>query len=118
MLCAAHRRDAAGNVVVCADAAFAAFAGLVGKAEKLAISRPENDAVFCLVRGAMDQRIVCQVVGNPAGAKLWWFVDGRPAGESVGLQPMTLPMEVGQHEISCSTAEGVSSSVRVKVVEK
>ena len=116
-LCAAHRRDAAGNVVVCADAAFAAFAGLVGKAEKLAISRPESDAVFRLVGGAMDQRIVCQVAGNPAGAKLWWFVDGRPAGESVGLQPMTLPMEVGQHEISCSTAEGVSATVRVRVEE-
>ena len=88
VLCAAHRRDAAGNVVVCADAAFAAFAGLVGKAEKLAISRPEDGAVFRLVSGAMDQRIVCQVAGNPAGAKLWWFVDGRPAGESAGLQPM------------------------------
>ena len=117
VLCAVHRRDAAGNVVVCADAAFAAFAGLVGKAEKLAISRPENDAVFRLVSGAMDQRIVCQVAGNPAGAKLWWFVDGRSAGESVGLQPMALPMEVGKHEISCSTAEGVSATVRVRVEE-
>ena len=117
VLCAAHRRDAAGNVVVCADAAFAAFAGLVGKAEKLAISRPEDGAVFRLVSGAMDQRIVCQVAGNPAGAKLWWFVDGRPAGESAGLQPMALPMEAGEHEITCSTEEGVSATVRVRVEE-
>ena len=117
VLCAAHRRDAAGKVVVCADAAFAAFAGLVGKAEKLAISRPEDGAVFRLVSGAMDQRIVCQVAGNPAGAKLWWFVDGRPAGESVGLQPMPLPMEAGEHEITCSTEEGVSATVRVRVEE-
>ncbi len=117
VLCAAHQRDAAGNVVVCADAAFAAFAGLVGKAEKLAISRPEDGAVFRLVSGAMDQRIVCQVAGNPAGAKLWWFVDGRPAGESAGLQPMALPMEAGEHEITCSTEEGVSATVRVRVEE-
>ena len=117
VLCAAHRRDAAGNVVVRTDSAFAAFAGLVGKAEKLAISKPEDGAVFRLVGGAMDQRIVCQVAGNPAGAKLWWFVDGRPAGESAGLQPMALPMEAGEHEITCSTEEGVSATVRVRVEE-
>ncbi|MBQ3342263.1 MAG: hypothetical protein IJG84_10240 [Kiritimatiellae bacterium] len=73
--------------------------------------------MFRLVSGAMDQRIVCQVAGNPAGAKLWWFVDGRPAGESVGLQPMLLPMEAGEHEITCSTEEGVSATVRVRVEE-
>ena len=117
-LCAAHRRDAAGNVVVREDAAFAAFAGRVGKAEKLAIAKPESDAVFHLVgHEELPQRIVCQVAGNPGGERLWWFIDGRPAGESAGLQPMALPMEVGQHEIVCSTAEGVSASVRVKVEE-
>ena len=120
----------------------AAFAGLVGKAEKLAISKPEDGAVFRLVGhqaggsrpvatdaatavssnppyqiSQLPQRIVCQVAGNPAGAKLWWFVDGRPAGESAGLQPMALPMAVGEHEITCSTEEGVSTTVRVRVEE-
>ena len=155
VLCAVHRRDAAGNVVVRTDAAFAAFAGLAGKAEGLTILKPEDGAVFRLVghevgRAArpesapyrmaawpestpyqmaarpestpyqalqLQQQIVCQVAGNPEGAKLWWFVDGRPAGESVGLQPMALPMTVGAHEVTCATAEGVSSTVRVMVRE-
>ena len=116
-LCQAHRRDAAGNVVVRTDASLAAFAGLVGQAERLEISRPEDGAVFHLVQGALDQRIVCQVTGNPEGARLWWFVDGRLAGESVGLQPMTVPMAAGAHVISCSTAEGVAASVSVTVTD-
>ena len=115
VLCVVHRRDANGNVIVRPDASFAAFAGLVGQAEQLEISRPEDGAVFQLVQGTLDQRIVCQVTGNPDGARLWWFVDGRLAGESVGARPMTVPMAPGAHVISCSTDEGVAASVSVTV---
>ena len=115
VLCAAHRRDATGRVVFRPDASLAAFAGLVREAERLEISRPEDGAVFCLVPGALNQQIVCQATGNPEGGRLWWFVDGRLAGESVGQRPMTVPMAPGKHVITCSTAEGVAASVGVTV---
>ena len=117
-LCSIHRRDAEGRLVTCNDAYLAAFAGKLAKAEKLSISKPENDATFCLVPGLPQQQIVCQVVGNVADGHLWWFVDGSPAGETVGLAPFAwLPSE-GTHDISCSTAEGVTSSVRIYVTTK
>ena len=115
VLCAAHRRDATGKAVFRPDPALAAFSGLVREAESLAISRPEDGAVFRLVPGTLNQQIVCQAVGNPEGGRLWWFIDGRPAGESVGTRPATIPMSVGEHVITCSTAEGVASSVGVAV---
>ena len=117
MLCAAHRRDASGKEVFRPDASLAAFAGLVREAEKLAISRPEDGAKFCLVPGAINQQIVCQAVGNPEGGRLWWFVDGHLAGESAGQRPMTIPMVAGEHVITCSTAEGVAASVGVTINE-
>ena len=56
-------------------------------------------------------------VGNPPGSRLWWFVDGHLEGESEGSQVKTVPMTVGKHVISCTTAEGVSASVRITVSE-
>ena len=114
-LCPAHRRDASGNVVTLENPALAAFAGRIAQAEKLSISKPESDAEFCLVDGSLNQQIVCQAVGNPPGSRLWWFVDGHLEGESEGSQAKTVPMTVGKHVISCTTAEGVSASVRVTV---
>ena len=36
---------------------------------------------------------------------------------ALSLVPMALPMAVGEHEITCSTEEGVSATVRVRVEE-
>ena len=114
-LCSIHRRDAEGKLVVCNDSYLAAFAGQLAKTEKLSISKPENDATFCLVPGLPQQQIVCQVVGNVADGRLWWFVDGAPAGETKGLAPFAWEPAEGDHVISCATAEGVTSSVRLHV---
>ena len=74
--------------------------------------------MFTLVANAVKQKIVCQAVGNPDGARLWWFVDGACVGESVGSAPFAADMVVGVHELSCSTAEGVSASVLVTVKDE
>ena len=81
----------------------------------LAILRPEDNATFCLVPGAVRQGVVCRVAGNPDDRRLWWFADGRPVGESVGASPFVADLTAGEHVISCVTAEGVSASVRVKM---
>lgn len=116
-LCTTHGRDAEGNPVVRNDSFIAAFSGLIGKAEKLSISKPENDATFCLVPGLQQQRIACQVVGNVESGRLWWFVDGVPSGETKGLSAFLWTPTFGTHVITCATAEGVNSSVRVHVKE-
>ncbi len=114
-LCGVHSRDVNGKPVVRNDSYLAAFSGLIGKTERLSISKPENDATFCLVPGLPQQKIVCQVVGNVADGRLWWFVDGEPAGETVGLSPFMWSPAAGTHVVSCSTAEGVNSSVCIHV---
>lgn len=115
-LCSVHRRDFDGKVVERIDSFLGAFAGLAKRAESLSILKPENGAKFVLVNSSMKQRIVCKVAGNPAGGRLWWFVDGAPTGETVGTAPFVADMTAGTHEIACSTAEGVSASVTVHVV--
>jgi len=113
--CAVHALDAGGKLVERNDAYLSAFSGLIGKAERLAISKPENDSVFCFVSGMPQQKIVCQVVGNPNGSRLWWFVDGVVTGETCGLSPFVFDMTLGTHVISCTSEEGVYSSVRIVV---
>lgn len=81
----------------------------------LTISKPENGAVFCLVPGVPQQKIVCQVIGNPESAKLWWFADGIAVGETTGLQPKVLDLGVGRHNVVCTTAEGATSEVTFTV---
>ncbi len=83
--------------------------------EQLMISKPENRAVFCLVGGMFQQRIICRVIGISPGVRLWWFVDGKLKGESTGLEPFTVEMQEGDHVVSCATADGQSSSVTVTV---
>ena len=106
------------------DAAFrrlrAAPGRLVGaaKAGGLAILRPEDGATFRLVPAAARQGIVCKVSGNPNGSRLWWFVDGAPVGESEGAAPHAVDVQAGEHVITCSTADGRSASVRVKVTRE
>ena len=114
-LCPVHCRDLDGKVIERIDASLAAFSGRIAAAGSLAIARPEDGATFSLVQGGVRQRIVCHVAGNPDGSRLWWFVDGAPVGESVGLQPFAIEPELGKHVITCATAEGVSATVTIHV---
>ena len=81
-LCPVHVRDANGELVEREDPALSAFSG--GRAGRLTIASPEEGAVFTMVPGPMRQQIVCKVHGNAQDGKLWWFLDGVPAGETVG----------------------------------
>ena len=83
--------------------------------ERLAILRPEDGATFRLVPGAMRQGVVCRVAGNPDGRRLWWFVGGRPAGETVGNAPFAVELGVGKHVLVCTTVAGESAEVGVTV---
>ena len=114
-LCPVHCRDLNGKVVERIDASLAAFSGRLAAAGSLAIVRPEDGAIFCRVPGGIRQQIVCQVAGNPDRSRLWWFVDGVPAGESVGCAAFAVDPEPGRHSISCATAEGVSTTVTIDV---
>ena len=114
-LCTLHRRGAGGDVVTRGDAFVRAFTGEAAKAERLAIRKPQDDAEFHLVPGLAQQRVVCTVVGNVESGVLWWFVDGAPAGETVGSAPFAWEPTPGAHVISCATVDGVTASVRVRV---
>ena len=114
-LCPIHQRGLDGEVVTKSDALIAAFQGTVRKARKLAIQKPENGAVFRLVQGVANQKVVCRVVGNTEGGRLWWFVDDRNAGETRGTQPFVWTPEQGPHRITCSSEDGVTDSVDVTV---
>lgn len=114
--CGVHRRDFAGRPVVVHDPLFAAFAGISRKAGRLAVAKPEDGAEFTMVDGMPQQRIVCRAAGCAAGEKLWWFVDGAPAGNSEGATAATVAMTPGEHIVTCANAEGVSASSRFSVV--
>ena len=101
-LCAVHRRDAEGNVVEVPS-------------RKLEIARPEDGSRFTLVEGVPQQRIACQVAENPSDSRLWWFLDGTPAGESLGTRAFTIDMDRGEHVISCSTSDGTAASTSIIV---
>ena len=115
VLCDVHRRDADGHVVTRDDAFIAAFAGRLARAEQLAIASPEDGAVFERVPGGPLQKVVCRVTGNPDGERLWWFVDGRHVGESVGSASFAVELPEGDHLVCCTTAEGISAEVRVRM---
>ena len=117
-LCTVHRTGLDGEAETRRDAFIDAFAGRAEKAVQLAIQKPDDGTTFRLVEGLAAQRIVCTVVGNPPGGKLWWFVDGQPAGETRGAQKYAWTPVLGAHRISCATADGVAASVRITVVKE
>ena len=88
---------------------------LVAKLEEpesgLRLSRPEEGAVFTLVEGMKQQRIVCRAIGCADDEKLWWFLDGIPAGESEAGRPFAIEMSAGEHSVTCTTAGGIAASV-------
>ncbi len=115
VMCMRHQRTRGGKVVKKGDALLAAFEGDSEKALKLDIASPENNSTYYLVPGIDRQRIVCKVVGNTESGKLWWFVNGVQAGESCGSDPFVWEPVLGSHHISCSTEDGVSASVKIRV---
>lgn len=114
--CPIHRIGMNGKAQKRRDAFVDAFAGTTDKALRLAIRKPDDGAVFRLVESLPSQRIVCTATGNIESGRLWWFVDGQAAGETIGQQKFVWTPELGTHRISCSTANGVSASVSVSVV--
>ena len=92
---------------------------LVAKLEdgdsRLQISRPEDGAMFVLVPGMKQQRIVCQAIGCASDERLWWFVDGSPVGETAASGQLIIEMTPGEHVVSCATAVGASASSRLTV---
>lgn len=115
-LCPLHRRGADGGVERRADAFVAAFRGEAATARRLVLQKPEDGAVFRLVRGLDNQKVVCRALGNVADGRLWWFADGRPVGETRGTQPFAWTPEPGRHRLACASAEGVSASSEISVV--
>jgi len=92
------------------DDFISAFAGTAKKAERLAIVKPADGAEFHLVQGIDQQRVVCTVAGNTASGRLWWFVDGKPFGETAGDAPFVWTPVIGRHVVTCATADGVTAS--------
>ena len=92
---------------------------LVAKLEEgdsgLQISRPEDGAVFVLVPGMKQQKIVCQAIGCASNERLWWFVDGSPVAESSATESVAVAMSPGRHVVSCADAAGASASVSLTV---
>lgn len=116
--CEMHRCGEDGDVKTTLDDYVAAFSGKVDKPARLAISKPYNNSEFRLIDGLDRQRIVCTVVGNVKGGRLWWFVDGIPHGDTVGELPFVWKPKPGRYRISCTTADGVSAAVDVRVVRE
>lgn len=114
-LCPLHIRGLDGEAGRRDDAFVAAFRGQETAARRLAIRKPEDGAVFRLVKGLQNQKIVCRVVGNVEQGRLWWFVDGKNVGETRGTQPFAWLPEPGAHRIACASAEGISASVNIRV---
>ena len=100
--CQVHCRDLAGNVVE-------------RREKQLSISKPQNDAVFCLNQGAETQVVVCQAIGVDAAERLWWFADGQAVGESKGSIPFAVDLASGEHVITCTTDDGETASVQIKI---
>lgn len=114
-LCPIHVRGADGAAARRDDSFVAAARGEGGTARALEIRRPAAGTTFRVLPGVPGQRVVCRVAGNVADGRLWWFVDGRPAGETRGEEPFAWPPEPGVHRLSCATADGVSASTTVRV---
>lgn len=115
-LCSMHRLGLDGEVETREDAFVSAFVGNAQKARRLAIQKPEEGAEFRIVKGLDNQKIVCRVVGNVEKGRLWWFVDGRCLGETLGVQPFAWSPEIGDHCITCAADDGIAASVNVHVL--
>ena len=108
-LCPSHRFDASGKIVELSSAA---------AESSFRIISPENGARFHFVEGAVDQHIVFRVNGNDGDGRLWWFRDGKAAGETRGREPFVMAMEPGEHDVVAVNAAGESVAMSVTVVSE
>jgi penicillin-binding protein 1C len=115
-LCDVHRRDFEGKVVERLDPLLEAFYNRVEAALKLEILQPADGAEFEFVEGMGQQRIVVKVAGNPPTSTLWWFLNGKPVGQTIGRDSLVLEMKPGKYSLFCVTAEGVSAEVKYQVL--
>ena len=81
----------------------------------LAVASPEDGALICLVEGVGQQKVVCRAAGCAEGARLWWFLDGAPVGETTGTAPLALDVAPGSHVVACADAEGSSADASFTV---
>ncbi len=114
-LCTLHRTGPGGQTQTHRDAFIGAFTGAVPTPERLAILKPDDGTTFRLVPGLAAQRVVCTPAGNPAGARLWWFVDGTALDETRGSESFVWAPTPGPHKISCAATNGVSATVSITV---
>ena len=110
-LCEVHRCGFDGKVVEKLDPLLEAFYSRVEKASKLAILQPVDGTKFERVEEFGQQKIVVKVAGNPSSSRLWWFLDGKLIGETLGSDSLVLDMVLGSHNLVCVTAEGVKAEV-------
>ena len=101
-LCGIHRRGFNGNPVT-------------STVKALEITRPTDGAVLELVKGMAQQGVACQAAAVAADQKLWWFVDGAPAGETLGPRSLAVELGPGDHVISCASDDGRSASVSISI---
>lgn len=81
----------------------------------LAIAHPQDGATFSFADGMGQQGIVCEAIGNPKDSPIWWFIDGVPAGRSVGAASLVIHPEPGRHSLSCVNPDGSSASVSFSI---
>ena len=85
------------------------------QAARLEIAKPEDGAVFTLVPGMGQQKVSCRAIGGAAAGRLWWFVDGRHAGESTGGEPFAAEIAAGRHTLTCAAEDGLAATVGIDV---
>lgn len=83
--------------------------------DALAIASPQNDAVIAATGAGAQQGIVFAAANNPDGESLWWFVDGRPAGETAGGGKLVATLPPGKHVVVCASMRETSAPVEFEV---
>ncbi len=84
---------------------------------KLTIAKPEDGATFLRVEGLAQQAIVAKVINNAEEERLWWFLDGKPIGESTGTNPFVVPFTPGAHTLTCATQDGLTATTRYTITD-
>ena len=107
-LCGVHRAGPDGKTVERFDPAVEAFFGR--GSGRIVISKPASGTVFETVPGIPGQKIACAAAGVAEGEKIWWFLDGRFAGESESPAGISIEMIPGRHELACAASSGETAT--------
>lgn len=84
-------------------------------ANPLRILKPEPNAIFKLVDGIVEQRIVVEAIGGDPDGELVWFVDGKLKREE-HTRRLVLELSLGTHVITVTNVSGESASVSLTVI--